>query len=141
MYFITFTSFFISYIIAYHICGWRIIQMHAGSIFGKSIPNERTNYERRFKVEKAIFLDRDGVINEVLSERVKFVNKPEDFYLLEGVGQAIKKFNRMNYLVFVVTNQGGIGLGYMREQMLQEVHDKMKADISIYDSKRYDIAY
>lgn len=40
-------------------------------------------------MKKAIFLDRDGVINEVLSERVRFVNKPEDFYLLPGVADAI----------------------------------------------------
>jgi len=62
-------------------------------------------------MEKAIFLDRDGVINEVLSKRVKFVNKPSDFYLLDGVGEAIKTFNLLHYKVFVVTNQGGVGLG------------------------------
>jgi len=60
-------------------------------------------------MKKAIFLDRDGVINEVLSHRVKFVNRPQDFHLLDGVGNAIKMFNLFHYKVFVVTNQGGVG--------------------------------
>ena len=75
-------------------------------------------------MEKAVFLDRDGVINEVLSKRVKFVNRPEDFYLLDGVGEAIKKINDLNYKVFVVTNQGGVGLGYMAEKSLQRFMKK-----------------
>src|SRR5699024_11253668 len=53
----------------------------------------------------SIFLDRDGVINEVLSERVKFVNRPEDFYLLPGAGEAIHLLNQSQYPVFVVTNR------------------------------------
>ncbi|WP_343042227.1 HAD family hydrolase [Ornithinibacillus caprae] len=88
-----------------------------------------------------IFLDRDGVINEVLSKRVKFVNKPKDFYLLDGVGEAIKRLNDAGYKVFVVTNQGGIGLGYMKETALHDVHDKMKADLAEYDATVDDIAY
>lgn len=92
-------------------------------------------------VEKAVFLDRDGVINEVLSKRVKFVNRPEDFYLLDGVGEAIKKINDLNYKVFVVTNQGGVGLGYMAEKSLQRIHEKMKSDLAKYGAKIHDIAY
>ncbi len=42
-------------------------------------------------MKKAVFLDRDGVINEVLTNRVKFVNKPQDLYFLPSVPQAIKK--------------------------------------------------
>ena len=90
---------------------------------------------------KAIFLDRDGVINEVLSKRVKFVNKPEDFHLLDGVGKAIHKFNELGFKVFVVTNQGGIGLGYMKESALQKIHDKMKADLTRFSATIDDIAY
>lgn len=88
-----------------------------------------------------MFLDRDGVINEVLSHRVKFVNKPTDFYLLDGVGEAIKRFNDEGLKVFVVTNQGGIGLGYMKEAALQDVHRKMEADLEAFGAKIADIAY
>ncbi|MFF5994472.1 HAD family hydrolase [Lysinibacillus sp. KU-BSD001] len=76
-------------------------------------------------MKKAIFLDRDGVINEVLTDRVKFVNKPEDLYFLPGVPEAIKKLNKYFDYVFVVTNQGGVGLGFMKESQLQEIHQFM----------------
>jgi len=77
-------------------------------------------------MNKAIFLDRDGVINEVLSERVRFVNKPEDFYLLPGVADAIAILRKLGYLIFVVTNQGGIGCGFMDEKSLHAIHQKMR---------------
>ncbi|MBO1001370.1 D-glycero-alpha-D-manno-heptose-1,7-bisphosphate 7-phosphatase [Pseudogracilibacillus auburnensis] len=92
-------------------------------------------------MNKGIFLDRDGVINEVLSHRVKFVNKPTDFYLLDGVGKAIKKLNDAHFLVFVVTNQGGIGLGYMKKAALEKVHETMLAELAAFDAKITDIAY
>ncbi|QKY70747.1 HAD-IIIA family hydrolase [Lentibacillus sp. CBA3610] len=92
-------------------------------------------------MNKGMFLDRDGVINEVLSERVKFVNRPRDFYLLEGVGEAVKIFNDMGYYVFIVTNQGGIGLGYMKVDALTDIHNKMEADFGEFGAVIDDIAY
>ncbi len=75
-------------------------------------------------MNQAVFLDRDGVINEVKTNRVTFVNKPTDFYLLDGVGEAIRSFNQSGFAVFVVTNQGGVGLGYMTEKTLRTIHEK-----------------
>lgn len=92
-------------------------------------------------MNKGMFLDRDGVINEVLSDRVKFVNRPDDFYLLDGVGKAIKVFNDMGFFVFVVTNQGGIGLGYMAESDLTDVQNQMEADLAEFGATIDDIAY
>ncbi|WP_059104920.1 D-glycero-alpha-D-manno-heptose-1,7-bisphosphate 7-phosphatase [Shouchella shacheensis] len=92
-------------------------------------------------MKQAIFLDRDGVINEVLSSKVKFVNQPSDFHLLPGVGEAIRTLNEEGFLVFVVTNQGGIGLGYMQERMLERVHEKMQQDLVAFDSWVDDVAY
>jgi D-glycero-D-manno-heptose 1,7-bisphosphate phosphatase len=76
-------------------------------------------------MNKAIFLDRDGVINEVMSERVKFVNKKEDIYLLDGVADAIANFRQNGYKVFIVTNQGGVGLGFLKKHVLDEIHESM----------------
>lgn len=90
---------------------------------------------------KAVFLDRDGVINEVLSKRVKFVNKPSQFYLLDGVGEAVRLINEKNYLVFVVTNQGGIGLGYMKEEQLIKVHERMKEVLAEFRAFIDDVVY
>lgn len=92
-------------------------------------------------MNRAVFLDRDGVINEVLSKRVKFVNTPQQFHLLKGVGPAIKQLNDAKFKVFVVTNQGGIGLGYMKEKILHAVHEKMEADLAVFGAKIDGIAY
>ncbi|GGJ81773.1 histidinol phosphate phosphatase [Lentibacillus kapialis] len=92
-------------------------------------------------MNKGMFLDRDGVINEVLSNRVTFVNNPSDLYLLDGVEEAIKLFNDMGFGVFIVTNQGGIGLGYMKEDVLRSIHEKMKADLAEFGAVIDDIAY
>ncbi|WP_416147527.1 D-glycero-alpha-D-manno-heptose-1,7-bisphosphate 7-phosphatase [Salipaludibacillus sp. HK11] len=92
-------------------------------------------------MNKAMFLDRDGVINEVLSERVEFVNEPDDFHLLEGVGEAVRLFNEAGFKVFVVTNQGGIGLGFMGESALTSVHTRMENDLAVFGARVDDIAY
>lgn len=76
--------------------------------------------------KKAIFLDRDGVINQVLTDRVRFVNKPEDIYLLPGAADAIAIFNRKGYMVLVTTNQAGVELGYMTQEELLEIHEHMQ---------------
>jgi D-glycero-D-manno-heptose 1,7-bisphosphate phosphatase len=92
-------------------------------------------------LKSGIFLDRDGVINEVLSKRVKFVNKPSDLYLLPKVGEAIKKLNDAGYPVFVVTNQGGVGLGFMTEKSLKAIHKKLEEDLQAFGASVIEIAY
>ncbi len=87
-----------------------------------------------------MFLDRDGVINEVLTDRVKFVNKPGDLFFLEGVGPAIKQFNDLGFKVFVITNQGGIGLGYMTSAQLEHIHKAMVDRLAQFGAHIDDIA-
>lgn len=89
----------------------------------------------------AIFLDRDGVINEVLTKRVKFVNKPSQFHFLPGVPEAIKKLNEVFDYVFVVTNQGGIGLNLLRESQLHAIHDHMINELKKRGAIIHDVAY
>ncbi|MER2030123.1 MAG: HAD family hydrolase [Solibacillus sp.] len=92
-------------------------------------------------MKRAVFLDRDGVINEVLTKRVKFVNEPKQFYFLPGAEEAIKSLNDYFDYVFVVTNQGGIGLGYMKEKQLQKVHDYMVAELKKKGAAIHEVAY
>ncbi|MEC3226103.1 HAD family hydrolase [Bacillus thuringiensis] len=80
-------------------------------------------------MNKAVFLDRDGLLNEVLTERVNFVNTPDDLYLLPGVTESIVKLKEKGFKVFVVTNQGGIGLGYMSYKELEKIHEKLQSEI------------
>ena len=57
---------------------------------------------------KAVFLDRDGVINKDLG----YVYKVDDLVFLPGALDAIRLFSESGYLVIVVTNQSGISRGY-----------------------------
>ena len=57
---------------------------------------------------KAIFLDRDGVINV----DKQYVSKIEDFEFTEGIFDLLRYFQELGYLLIVITNQSGIGRGY-----------------------------
>ena len=71
--------------------------------------------------QKAIFLDRDGTINKY----VGFLRNIDDFELVEGVSNAIKKINQSGYLAIVVTNQPVIARGEVSWDELNEIHKKM----------------
>ena len=70
----------------------------------------------------AVLLDRDGVI----SEQTAFVNRPEDFVLVDGAAEAIARLNRAGIPVAVITNQGGIAMGYLTEDDLGSIHERMR---------------
>ncbi|WP_022756626.1 HAD-IIIA family hydrolase [Butyrivibrio fibrisolvens] len=72
--------------------------------------------------QKAIFLDRDGTINKY----VGFLRNIDDFELLPGVTDAIKRINNSGYLAIVVTNQPVIARGEVTYQELCEIHNKME---------------
>ena len=72
--------------------------------------------------QKAIFLDRDGTINKY----VGFLRDIDDFELIDGVPEAIKKINSSGYLAIVVTNQPVIARGEVTVEELDEIHNKME---------------
>lgn len=72
--------------------------------------------------QKAVFLDRDGVINKY----VGFLRNIDDFELLDGVSKAIRKINESGYLAIVVTNQPVIARGEVSFAELTEIHNKME---------------
>lgn len=80
------------------------------------------------KKQKSVFLDRDGVLNKSYGRRPP--NNPEELVLFPGVPEAIRKLNSAGYLVFVVTNQGGVGLGYMTQETLDAIHAKLQAEVA-----------
>lgn len=85
------------------------------------------------KKKSAIFLDRDGVINEVLTERVKFVNTTSDLYIIPGAAKAIGIFNKLGYTVYIVTNQAGVAYGYMKQETLDEIHKELQIQLLAED--------
>lgn len=72
--------------------------------------------------QKAIFLDRDGTINEY----VGFLRKKEDMNLIWGASEAIKNINNSEYLCIVVTNQPVIARGEVTKEELFDIHKKME---------------
>jgi D-glycero-D-manno-heptose 1,7-bisphosphate phosphatase len=72
--------------------------------------------------QKAVFIDRDGVINRY----VGFLRKIEEFELLPNVAKAIRKINESGYLCIVVTNQPVIARGEVTVEELNEIHNKME---------------
>lgn len=72
--------------------------------------------------QRAIFLDRDGTINKY----VGFMRNIDEFELLPGVAEAIKKINESGFLAIVATNQPVIARGEVTVPELQEIHNKME---------------
>ena len=75
----------------------------------------------------SLFLDRDGVINEKLEN--DYVKNWGEFKFKGGVLQAIAGLGKIFGRVFVVTNQRGVGLGLMTEEILNEIHEKMLSEV------------
>lgn len=73
------------------------------------------------KRKPAVFLDRDGTINEQMG----YINHICRFQLLPGAAQAIKKLNDAHIPVVVVSNQSGLARGYFPEELLVAMHEKM----------------
>jgi D-glycero-D-manno-heptose 1,7-bisphosphate phosphatase len=81
-------------------------------------------------MSNAIFLDRDGVINElVFFPDLGLIDSPlnpEEFKLMPDAAEAIKRFNRLGLKVVVVSNQPGIAKGKMSMELFEEIRQKMK---------------
>ncbi len=70
---------------------------------------------------KAVFLDRDGVINEDYG----FVHRIEDFHIYPEVFPALKKLQKAGYKLLIVTNQSGIAVGYYTEEDFKKLTKHM----------------
>jgi len=66
-------------------------------------------------------LDRDGVI----SRQTAFVNEPADLILIDGAAAAVAQLNAAGWPVGIITNQGGIAMGYLTEEMLHTIHERL----------------
>jgi len=80
---------------------------------------------------KAVFLDRDGVINQKRNDYVKNIN---EFILLDDVPDAIKLLKENNFLVILITNQSVINRGFLTHERLEKIHEYMKKQIQKEDS-------
>lgn len=77
---------------------------------------------------RAVFLDRDGVINRKPPEG-DYVKSWEEFEFLPGASKAIARLKRCGFRVIVVSNQRGISLGKLCEEELRAIHARMRAEL------------
>ena len=83
---------------------------------------------------RAVFLDRDGVINELIRyPEHGIIDSPftvEQFKLLPGTGKAIKKLREKDYLVILASNQPGIAKEHMSEETFEKIRQKLKEELA-----------
>lgn len=77
-------------------------------------------------MERVLFLDRDGVINE---DREDYVKSWEEFRFIRGIRPALKKIKEVGIPVVVITNQSVIGRGMVSEIDLSALHGRMATAI------------
>lgn len=90
-------------------------------------------------MNKAVFLDRDGVINH--PKKHYYVYRVEDFILNKGVIEALKLFQNNNYMLIVITNQGGISKGVYTKDDVDILHTYMENELAAHDIYISDILY
>lgn len=76
-------------------------------------------------MDKVIFLDRDGTINE----EVNYLHKPEDLRILPGVPEAIRRLRAGGFKIVVVTNQAGVARGYYSCRDVDALHEYLNQQL------------
>ena len=84
---------------------------------------------------RAVFLDRDGVLNrsDVRGGKPFAPLRLEEFNILPGVADAVGELKAAGFLIIVTTNQKDIGLGLANMEVLEAMHDKLRAEIAVDD--------
>jgi D-glycero-D-manno-heptose 1,7-bisphosphate phosphatase len=87
----------------------------------------------RSEVRRAVFLDRDGVINRALERDCKPYppRNLEEFEILSGVPAACAKLTAAGFLLVVVTNQPDVGRGTLKKEIVESIHAEMCRQLPI----------
>jgi len=80
----------------------------------------------------AIFLDRDGVINE---NRSDYVRGWSDFVFLPGALEALRILAQTDARIIIVTNQSAVGRGLIRHDTVEEIHRRMLSWIAVHGGR------
>lgn len=89
---------------------------------------------------RAVFLDRDGVLN-MKPPAGEYVRQWSEFRLVPTIAGWIRLFNVLDFLVIVVTNQRGIARRLMRREDVEKIHTNMVAELAALGARIDDIFY
>ena len=87
---------------------------------------------------KAVFLDRDGVVNN--DKGHYYIYRPEDFILNKGIIEGLRILKDAGFLLIIVSNQGGVAKGIYTEQDVKRVHEQMQKELAAH-SLKFDAIY
>jgi D-glycero-D-manno-heptose 1,7-bisphosphate phosphatase len=77
------------------------------------------------RMNRAVFLDRDGTIIE---ER-NYLCRVEDVVILPGAGRALARLQRAGFRLFIVSNQSGVGRGYFTLTEVEKVNERLLQEL------------
>ncbi len=80
-------------------------------------------------MRRAVFLDRDGVLNERPAPHA-YVSRPEDLKLLPGVPEGLRALSSRGFALVVVSNQQGLAKKLLTREALDAIHAKLRAALS-----------
>ncbi|OGP24635.1 MAG: hypothetical protein A2X93_09415 [Deltaproteobacteria bacterium GWC2_56_8] len=84
----------------------------------------------------AVFLDRDGTINEDTG----YLHEPEELVIINGAAEAIRRLNAASVMVVVVSNQSGVGRGFFTDSDVEAVNKRL-IDVIKADGAKVDAIY
>lgn len=89
---------------------------------------ERARQEIPERRHRAVFFDRDGVLNEDAG----YTHRPDQFRWMPGAREAVKLFNDRGWFVFVVTNQAGIARGFYDADAVGRLHAHVQNELRVF---------
>lgn len=91
------------------------------------------------KKKKAIFFDRDGIVNfRIVGE---YINVEENFHFIPDFLDIFSKVKQLGYLVILVSNQKGVGKGLMKYSELDQIHNFMTRKLYELTGETFDDIY
>lgn len=95
-------------------------------------------------MNKIVFIDRDGVINQdptAAKTGKEYITDWPEFHFLPGALEALKALTKNGYKIFIISNQAGVGRGIYTKEKLDEITKNMLGEIESAGGKIYSVQY
>jgi len=86
-------------------------------------------------VSAAVFFDRDGTLVRLVERDGRAVSPRslEDFRVVPGAGELVRRLRGRGYRTFVVSNQPDVARGFLSETVLRRMHERLRAEVELDD--------